>query len=156
MDQQPQPLTDRIAEALRTLDLIQEERDHQPRFFKANYELHAPRLLDIAQSLRGELAARDAQIARLTAELAAADDATNEAMLHNDATCEAVAERDQLRREVGLYVETLHRRDATIAQFRAALAVDHHVAYHQGEPSDGLLYHCGRDHCPAPVVPSAD
>lgn len=97
-----------------------------------------------------------AAVDRLTAELAASDDEVTAVMLHNDATCEAVAERDRLRREVGLYIETLHRRDATIAQFRAALATDHHVAYHQGEPRDGLLYHCGRDHCPAPAArPSA-
>lgn len=51
-----QPMTDQqLADHLRTLDLIQEERDHQPQFFKANYEMHAPRLLEIAQSLRAEL-----------------------------------------------------------------------------------------------------
>jgi hypothetical protein len=45
-----------LADHLRTLDLIQEEADHQPRFFKANYELYTPRLLAIAQALRAELA----------------------------------------------------------------------------------------------------
>ena len=55
--------TPQLAEHLRTLDLIQEEADHQPRFFKANYELHTPRLLAIAQALRAELATAREELA---------------------------------------------------------------------------------------------
>ncbi|GAA2112545.1 hypothetical protein GCM10009759_55360 [Kitasatospora saccharophila] len=38
-------------------------------------------------------------------------------------------------------------------RLRALLARDHAAAYHQGEPRDSLLWHCGRDHCT--VAPAA-
>jgi hypothetical protein len=41
-----------------------------------------------------------AEIRRLRADLAAADDATNEALLHNETSCEVVKERDRLKAEL--------------------------------------------------------
>lgn len=160
VDQQPaQPLTDRIAQALRIVDAIQEERDQQPRTFHANGNLHAPRLLDIAQALRAELAARDAENTRLREQLAAADEATNEAMLHNDATCETVKQRDILAdvninlnrvnarlRKTNSNLRAAHestvleaqrqakRADTAEARAEGTIALAHSWLYHQGHP----------------------
>ncbi|MGW4695186.1 hypothetical protein ACWEO1_22720 [Kitasatospora cineracea] len=42
------------------------------------------------------------------------------------------------------------RRQAARADRTEQLFAEAHAAaYHQGEPRDGLLWHCGRDHCPA-------
>lgn len=72
-------------------------------------------------ALLDALAARDARVAELETQLAEADDAANDARLHNDDTCEAVAERDQLRGEVDIVRRSAIARGIWLAGVRTAL-----------------------------------
>lgn len=62
---------DDLRQHLRTLDLIQAEHDEQPQHFRANHDLHAPRLLEIAQALRAELDRLRAELATASGQLRA-------------------------------------------------------------------------------------
>lgn len=68
--------TPHTGQQLQMLDLIQAEADNAPETFRANHDLHAPRLLLLAQALRAELdrtraelAKRDNQLIDVRAEL---------------------------------------------------------------------------------------
>jgi len=92
-----------LRQHLRTLDLIQDEHDHQPKFFKANHDLHAPRLLETAQVLRAELDRHGARATRFR-------DAWKRAM-------------DRERAEKARRVQAEAELDRTRAELAAALAL---------------------------------
>ncbi|WP_354643928.1 hypothetical protein [Kitasatospora camelliae] len=117
-------MTDDLRQHLRTLDLIQDEHDEQPQHFRANHDLHAPRLLETAQTLRAELDRTRAELDRLRQERAANRSAPGsageriEAIAFDLATGSRVVPPDELYAAIAA-----HRDDCRAAGMREAAAM---------------------------------
>lgn len=113
-------------------------------------------LLSRAKLAEAGLVAKDARIAELEADLAEADEEINEALLHNDDTCNVVAERDRYVDTVARVVRAIHIADnvdvtgwqrgyRALAESVQAAIAQHGDPTTPGGPLPGLTV---RWHCP--------